>query len=162
MRIFARRTFLRFRYCSIHVKMHVLLTYSAVKRRVSMGSRNLVPAVSPMSGSPTFDTEKKRKQKIERGKFITPPRPTGRRSNYIQRIIKVGVTLSLALYLDQCRRKIWKSSIIWSDFTNFKTSSVFVSLEIYSVRVVWKYENICIAMFLHLEKSMGYNNHKYL
>ena len=38
--------------------MHVLLTYSAVKRRVSMGSRNLVPAVSPMSGSPTFDTEK--------------------------------------------------------------------------------------------------------
>ena len=63
MRIFARRTFLRFRYCSIHVKIHVLLTYSAVKRRVSMGSCNLVPAVSPMSGSPTFDTEKKRKQK---------------------------------------------------------------------------------------------------
>ena len=59
MRVFARRTFLRFRYCSIHVKMHVLLTYSAVKRRVSMGSRNLVPAVSPMSGSPTFYTEKK-------------------------------------------------------------------------------------------------------
>ena len=62
MRIFARRTFLRFIYCNIHVKIHVLLTYSAVKRRVSMGSR-LVPAVSPMSGSPTFDTEKKRKQK---------------------------------------------------------------------------------------------------
>ena len=59
MRVFARRTFLRFRYRSIHVKMHVLLTYSAVKRRVSMGSRNLVPAVSPMSGSPTFDPEKK-------------------------------------------------------------------------------------------------------
>ena len=53
MRVFARRTFLRFRYCSIHVyKMHVLLTYSAVKRRVSMGSRNLVPAVSRMSSSP--------------------------------------------------------------------------------------------------------------
>ena len=34
MTIFARRTFLRFRYCSIHVKIHVLLTYSAVKRRV--------------------------------------------------------------------------------------------------------------------------------
>ena len=63
MRIFSRRTFLRFRYCSIHVKMHVLLTHTAVKRRVSMGSHNLVPAVSPMSGSPTFDTEKKRKQK---------------------------------------------------------------------------------------------------
>ena len=43
--------------------MHVLLTYSAVKRRVSMGSRNLVPAVSHMSGSPAFDTEKKGKQK---------------------------------------------------------------------------------------------------
>ena len=34
MTIFARRTFLRFRFCSIHVKIHVLLTYSAVKRRV--------------------------------------------------------------------------------------------------------------------------------
>ena len=81
MRVLARRTFLRFRYCSIHVKMHVLLTYSAVKHRVSMGSRNLVPAVSPMSGSLTFDTEKKEDRKIERGEFITPPRPTGRRSN---------------------------------------------------------------------------------
>ena len=81
MRIFALRTFLRFRYCSIHVKIHVLLIYSAVKRRVSMGSRNLVPAVAPMSGSPTFDTDKKENRKIERGEFITPPRPTGRRSN---------------------------------------------------------------------------------
>ena len=52
-----------------------MLTYSAVKRRVSMGSRNLVPAVSPMSGSPTFDTEKT-PRKTERGEFITPPRPT--------------------------------------------------------------------------------------
>ena len=34
-----------------------------------------------MSGAPTFDTEKKRK-KQKRGEFITPPRPTGRRSNY--------------------------------------------------------------------------------
>ena len=34
MRIFARRTFVRFIYRSIHVKMHVLFTYSAVKRRV--------------------------------------------------------------------------------------------------------------------------------
>ena len=72
MRVFVRRTFLRFRYCSIHVKMHVLLTYSALKRRVSMGSRNLVPAVSPMSGSPTFDTEKTQKQKWRH--FKTPPR----------------------------------------------------------------------------------------
>ena len=45
-----------------------------------MGSHNLVPAVSPMSASPTFDTEKK-PRKLERGEFITPPRPTGRRSN---------------------------------------------------------------------------------
>ena len=35
-------------------------------------------AVSPMSGSPTSDTEKK---ETERGEFITPPRPSGRRSN---------------------------------------------------------------------------------
>ena len=34
MRIFAHRTFLRFRFFSIHVKIHVLLAYSAVKRRV--------------------------------------------------------------------------------------------------------------------------------
>ena len=34
MRIFAGRTFLRFRFCGIYVKIHVLLTYSAVKRRV--------------------------------------------------------------------------------------------------------------------------------
>ena len=31
-------------------------------------------------GSPTSDTQKKTR-KIERGEFITPPRPTGRRSN---------------------------------------------------------------------------------
>ena len=36
-------------------------------------------AVSPMSGSPTFDIDKK---KQKRGEFKTPPRPTGRRSNY--------------------------------------------------------------------------------
>ena len=35
-----------------------------------------IPAVLPMSGSPTFDTEKK-----QRGEFITPSRPTGRRGN---------------------------------------------------------------------------------
>ena len=33
-----------------------------------------------MSGSPTFDTEKKIK-KQKRGEFKTPPYPTGRRSN---------------------------------------------------------------------------------
>ena len=36
------------------------------------------PAVSPMSGGPTFDIEKKNK-----GEFKTPPRPTGRRSNHV-------------------------------------------------------------------------------
>ena len=76
-RIFALRTFLRFRYCSIHVKIHVLLTYSAVKCRVSMGSRNLVPAVSPMSGSPTFDTEKKRKQKNRARRIYNSATPYG-------------------------------------------------------------------------------------
>ena len=33
-----------------------------------------------MSGSPTCDTEKN-PRKFERGEFITPPHPTGRRSN---------------------------------------------------------------------------------
>ena len=92
--------------------MHVLLTYSAVKRRVSMGSCNLVPALSAhfsiegyryakrtnvsffdpssnlvfRSKNGTFvrghnDITKKERRKIERGEFITPPRPTGRRSN---------------------------------------------------------------------------------
>ena len=36
-----------------------------------------------MSGSPTFDTEKKIK-KQKRGEFKTPPYPTGRRSNYLE------------------------------------------------------------------------------
>ena len=39
--------------------------------------RQLCTAVSLMSGAPTFDTGKK----TETGEFITPPRPTGRRSN---------------------------------------------------------------------------------
>ena len=76
-RIFARRTFLRFRHCSIHVKIHVLLTHSAVKRRFYMGSRNLVPAVSPMSGSPTFDTEKKTKQKNRARRIYNSATPYG-------------------------------------------------------------------------------------
>ena len=80
MRVFARRTFLRFRYCSIRVKMHVLLTYSAVKRRVSMGSRNLVPAVTPMSGSPTFDTEKNPEKNPRNGGILRLRLSYGRRS----------------------------------------------------------------------------------
>ena len=36
------------------------------------------PAVYPMSGSPTFDMGKKTQK---RGEFITPPSPTGKRSN---------------------------------------------------------------------------------
>ena len=37
-----------------------------------------IPAVSHMSGSPTFDIDKK---KQKQGKFKTLPRPTDRRSN---------------------------------------------------------------------------------
>ena len=82
MRISARRTFLRFRYCSIHVKIHSLLTYSAVKRRVSMGSRKLGASGIAHERQPNFRHRKKKEnRKIERGEFITPPRPTGRRSN---------------------------------------------------------------------------------
>ena len=44
------------------------------------------PAVSPMSGGPTFDIEKKQK----RGEFKTSPRPTSRRSNN-QQFVSAGV-----------------------------------------------------------------------
>ena len=59
MRIFARRTFLLCRCCSIHVKMCVLLTYSArkVKRLCwHMHAHTAVSAVYPMTSSPTFDS----------------------------------------------------------------------------------------------------------
>ena len=45
MRIFARRTFLRFRFCSIHVKIHVLLTYSAVNKRRVYTAKNAQPVL---------------------------------------------------------------------------------------------------------------------
>ena len=51
-----------------------------------------------MSGSPSFDTEKKENRKIERGEFITPPRPTGRRSKK-----------AVALVNDN--RSVWKEFI---------------------------------------------------
>ena len=62
---------------------HILLEIE-FKSRVDMGSESQIAfgyctAVSPMSGSPTFDTGKK---KQKRGEFKTPPYPTGRRSNY--------------------------------------------------------------------------------
>ena len=49
------------------------------------------PAVSPMSGGPTFDIEKKNRNganlKLRHALRAggVPPRPTGRRSNYIVR-----------------------------------------------------------------------------
>ena len=63
---------------------HILLEIE-FKSRVDMGSESQIAfgyctAVSPMSGSPTFDTGKK---KQKRGEFKTPPYPTGRRSNYV-------------------------------------------------------------------------------
>ena len=43
-------------------------------------------AVSPMNGSPNCDTEKNRK--TERGEFITPTRPTGKRSKKFEIVEK--------------------------------------------------------------------------
>ena len=40
------------------------------------------------SGAPTFDTGKKTQK---RGEFITPPRPTGRRSNKVGMLDKLRV-----------------------------------------------------------------------
>ena len=62
VRIFARGTLFPFRYFSIHVKIRVLWTYSAIKW-VKMICSNALnsrekPAVSPVSGSPTFDIDK--------------------------------------------------------------------------------------------------------
>ena len=51
--------------------MRILLTNSArneFKRRVQMGSHSM-PSVSPMNGSPTFDTDKKTQKRAE---FKTP------------------------------------------------------------------------------------------
>jgi hypothetical protein len=62
MRIFERTTFLLLRCCSVHVKLCVWETYSArnwVLKSCWHGLRQHCTAVSPMSGSPTFDTEKK-------------------------------------------------------------------------------------------------------
>ena len=39
-----------------------------------------MPVVSPMSGCPTFETEKKTEEKTERAEFKTPPYPTNRQS----------------------------------------------------------------------------------
>ena len=128
MRIFARRTFLPFRYCSIHVKIHVLLTYSAVKRRVSMGSRNLVSAILAMSGSPTFQT-KKEHRKIERGEFITPPRPTGRRSKYMFN------------YIVRARDRGVCNMICWLQFDLHKKALTYSPKSLYRHHGVSIYDN---------------------
>ena len=87
MQIFARTTFLLLRCCcSIHVKLCVLATYSARNWVQKSWLRQQYTAVSPISGSPTCDTEKN-PRKTERGEFITPLRPTSRRSNYVGRLL---------------------------------------------------------------------------
>ena len=52
------------------------------------------PAVSLMSGGPTFDIEEK---KPETGEFKTPPRPTGRRSNYYLIVLS---TFTILIYIN--------------------------------------------------------------
>ena len=65
IRIFVRRTFSQFRYCSRHVKIHVLLTYSAVKHRAyvltQVGTSGITHERQPNFRSST--PKKKMKQK---------------------------------------------------------------------------------------------------
>ena len=63
------------------------------------------PAVSPMSGSPTFDTGKK--NKTETGEFNTPPRPADRRSNKRHPII-VYYTSKNPCRVSHARRPVLK------------------------------------------------------
>ena len=62
MRIFARKTFLRFRCSSIHVKMRVLLTFHW-KLSLNAVFRSAHAACAqryhPLAAAPTSDTEKK-------------------------------------------------------------------------------------------------------
>ena len=66
---------------------HILLEIE-FKSRVDLGSIAIGILHSGIAheGQPNFRHRKKKKKKenrkIERGEFITPPRPTGRRSNY--------------------------------------------------------------------------------
>ena len=46
-----------------------------------MGSHNIT-AVSPIRAAQLSIPKKNKNRKTERGKFTTPPRPTGRQSNY--------------------------------------------------------------------------------
>ena len=59
------------------------------------------PAVSPMSGAPTFDIEKRQK----RGEFKTPPRPTGRRSKkpscFVLAKTRIYVVKTFIAYLER-------------------------------------------------------------
>ena len=134
MRVVARRTFLRFRYCSIHVKVHVFLTYSAVKRRVSMGSRNLVPAVSPMSGSPTFDTKKKqnRNGETKQNKKVAI---LEKKRNFLMALERLGIKQTLMynniyyLYLTMSYPKIFAENIL-----------VFFLVKI-NCQILWFYSN---------------------
>ena len=77
------------------------------------------PAVSPMSGAPTFDIEKKPQK---RGEFKTPPRPTGRRSNYYGKIKTIPVPI-----------KIRKISTLW----------IFLFLPVLMTRSMIDVKNSC-------------------
>ena len=62
---------------------HILLEIE-FKSRVDMGSdsnRYTAQRYSPRAAAQLSTPKKKENRKIERGEFITPPRPTGRRSN---------------------------------------------------------------------------------
>ena len=82
MRIFERTTFLLLRCCSIHGKLCVLATYSA--------TIELKVVAQTMHSGITHERSadfRHGKKKQKRGEFITPPRPTGRRSNNLAKLI---------------------------------------------------------------------------
>ena len=71
---------------------HILLEIE-FKSRVDMGSdsnRYTAQWYSPWAAAQLSKREKIRNRKIERGEFITPPRPTGRRSNEQWRSFKLA------------------------------------------------------------------------
>ena len=62
-----------------------------------------------MSGAPTFDTGKKEK-KQKRGEFITPPRPTGRRSKNTLKFDRPFDCVDFELLLLKSCYKTWSEN----------------------------------------------------
>ena len=58
-----------------------------------------------MSGAPTFDTEKKQKW----GEFITPPRPTGKRSNK-----QLSMFMGIVQNMDWTGLDNWTGQLDWT------------------------------------------------